>query len=277
MTARFEKLLEPGKIGKIRTRNRIIKTGAGMAYARDSWVTDEYKAFYGAIARGGVGLIIVEEADCDYPLGTAFADGTNLRIDEDRFIPSLAELAQVIHKYECPTFLQLLHNGPWHASVTSGIQPVSASFLTEDEVPKQDIPGWKYTAYHELTISEIESIILKFAMAAERAKKAGFDGVEINGASGHLINSFLSRIYNKRQDKYGCQSIENRCRFLTEIIRAIKQRVGQDFPVGVLYNGAEFGFPKGTTLEEAKEFARLLEHAGVDVIQIRAYGYGPLQ
>ena len=103
-------------------------------------------------------------------------------------------------------------------------------------------------APRELTIAEIEELVDKFARAAERAQKAGFDGVEINAATFHLINSFLSRAWNKRQDAYGCADLESRARFVVEIIREIKKRLGQDFPVSVLINGAEFGVDKGITI-----------------------------
>ena len=129
----------------------------------------------------------------------------------------------------------------------------------------------------ELTIPEIEDLVDKFANAAVRAQKAGFDGVEVNAARMHLINSFLSRAWNKRQDKYGCASLENRSRFLVEIIREIKKRLGQDFPVTTLINGIELRIDKGITIEEAQGFATILQDAGVDAIHVRAFGYHGFQ
>ena len=125
-----------------------------------------------------------------------------------------------------------------------------------------------------MSLSEIEDLVQMFAKAAERAKKAGFDGVEINAATCHLVNSFYSRIFNKRDDEYGCGSLENRARFMGRIISEIKKRVGPDFPVIALINIAEYGHEKATTIEEGVQFARLAAEAGADAIQVRAHGYG---
>jgi 2,4-dienoyl-CoA reductase (NADPH2) len=113
-----------------------------------------------------------------------------------------------------------------------------------------------------------------FVKASARAQKAGFDGVELNAATCHLINAFYSRIFNKRQDEYGCTTIENRSRFLNRIVSEIKKRVGNNFPVVVLLNIAEYGHEKATTLEEGVQFAKLAQEAGADAIQVRAHGYG---
>jgi len=264
----FGKLLEPGQIGRVKTRNRIVKTAAALAYRDEKTyhVTDRIKGFYEAIARGGVGLIMVESTTFDYPLGHHLFSP---RIDDDDCIPGFSELTQIIHKHGCPTFLQLMHAGAWHEKRWFGLQPVSSSSLTKSELP---IPTWDEP--RGLTIPEIEELVDKCARAAERAQKAGFDGVEINTGSTHLLGSFLSLALNKRQDDYGPATMESRSRFLVEIIRAIKQRLGQDFPVGVIMNGAEFGLDKGITIEEAQGFARIIEQAGVDSIQVRAWGYG---
>ena len=122
-------------------------------------------------------------------------------------------------------------------------------------------------------MEEIGGLVEKFAFAAERAAKAGFDGVEVNGGNGHLINAFISRVWNRRQDKYGCGSLENRSRFLVEIIQAIKKRLGRDFVVTVNFNAAEYGIENVTTLEEGVEFAQLIQKAGADAILGRSHGY----
>jgi 2,4-dienoyl-CoA reductase (NADPH2) len=113
-----------------------------------------------------------------------------------------------------------------------------------------------------------------FVKASQRAKKAGFDGVEINAATCHLINSFYSRIFNKREDEFGCASLENRARFLNRIIIDTKKQLGTDFAVTALINIAEYGHEKATTFEEGVQFARLAAEAGADAIQVRAHGYG---
>jgi 2,4-dienoyl-CoA reductase (NADPH2) len=267
---RFDKLLEPYHIGKVQTRNRIVKTAAGTRYTHneDLHLSDTAKAFYEALAKGGVGLLMVESPVIDFPLGSTTV--RRFRIDDDKYTPLLSELTQVIHKHGCPTFLQLYHSGPWHKTEVFGLQPVAASPIdmsSELDRPK-DMP-------RALTIPEIEELVDKFANAAERAQKAGFDGVEINAGSAHLLASFLSRLWNRRQDAYGCASLESRARFLLEVIREIRKRLGRDFPVNVIISGVEAGGgDKGMTLEEGQELARMLQEAGADAIHVRFYWRG---
>jgi len=261
--ARFDKLLEPYHIRNVQTRNRIIKTAAGTRYSHidDLHLSNTAKAFYEALARGGAGLLIVESPAVDFPLGLTTV--RRFRIDDDKYIPLLSKLTQAIHKHGCPTFLQLYHSGPWHKKQLFGLQPIAASSVdmsSELDRPK-DMP-------RALTISEIEELVDKFASAAERAQKAGFDGVEVNSGSSHLLASFLSRFWNRRQDAYG-GSLESRARFVLEIIREIKKRTGQDFPVSVLINGIEVGGDENTNYEEGQELARMLEEAGADVLHVR--------
>ncbi len=263
---KFKKILEAGRIGKVRTKNRIVKTCGG---AED--VAGRNRAFLEGIARGGAGLIIWGDVAPEYPRGVTIPI-TNRHLEDDTNIPVFGEIAAAIHKHDCPAFMQLFHAGP-QAFLREGQQTISSSSLTEKEVSELTasmIPK-------ELTIPEIEDLVDKFASTAERAKKAGFDGVEVNGARMHLINSFLSRAWNKRQDKYGCASLENRSRFLVEIIHEIKSRLGQDFPVITLINGIELRIDKGITVEEAQGFAKILQGAGVDAIHVRAFGYHGFQ
>ena len=276
---RFEKLLEPFNIGSVKTRNRIIKTGAGMLmwHEDELEINQKVRSFYEAIARGGVGLLIVESPTIDYPLGVRWRP--RYRIDDDKYIKGLSALPEIIHKYGCPTFMQMNHDGPWQRvmfepTALSPGPPIAASPVSfksandfHNEVPR------------ELTIEEIEEIIDKFASAAVRAEKAGFDGVDVNAASSHLLHNFISPFWNRRQDKYG-GSRENRARFATSIIKEIKKRLGQDFPVSVCINGIEIGQVVGIndshclTPEESRETARLLQQAGADAIQIRSQWLG---
>lgn len=273
--ARFSKLLEPSYIGRVRTRNRIIKTGADMGFCDDNgYVTEKLKAFYEALARGGVGLIIIESPTIESPSISwpSSQRPLQLGLDDDKYIKSFSELTKITHKYGCPTFTHLHHWGAWDAYSLRPVDPRCASTLTKDELSK--LRGPNLVPPRELSIAEVEEFIEKFAATAERAQKAGIDGVEINADTCHLCNSFLSRAWNKRQDNYGCENLQNRARFVVEIIRRIKKRLGQDFPVSILFNVAEFGVDKGTTIEEAQKFAQMFQEAGADAIHARAYGYG---
>jgi len=276
---KFERLLEPGYIGQVRTRNRMVKTGATLLYWHENelQMNERIKAFYEALARGGVGLLVVEAPTIDYPFGRRWEQ--RYRIDDDKYIKGLSELVQIIHKHGCPTFMQMNHDGPWQTvwgpePLVPG-PPIAASPVSIDspndfhnEVPRA------------LTIPEIEEIVDKFASAAVRAEKAGFDGVDINAASSHLLHNFLSPFWNKRQDAYGCGSLENRARFLVEIIQEIKKRLGQDFPVSIIINGIEIGQAIGVdnseclTAEDSRGIAQLLEQAGADAIQVRSHWLG---
>ena len=112
---RFEKLMEPGRIGSVTTRNRIIKTGAGtlMWHENDLEVNERVKSLYESIARGGVGLLVVETGTVDYPMGARWRE--RYRIDDDKYIKGLSGLTKVIKKHGCPTFMQLYHEGPWQS------------------------------------------------------------------------------------------------------------------------------------------------------------------
>lgn len=257
----FVKLLEPGYIGKLRLKNRIIKVCGG---AED--IRQQNLEFHAALARGGAGLIIYGDVAPEVPIGITVPT-TKRHLESDDLIPVFKKIAVVIHKNGGTVFMQLFHAGP-QAMLKGGLQTVSASALTPNEAKEltvQQVP-------RQLTVSEIHDLVEKFAALAERAKKAGFDGVEINGARMHLINSFLSRAWNKRNDEYG-GSLENRTRFMVEIVRETKRRLGKDFPISTLINGIELDIPGGITIEESQQIARILEAAGSDAIHVRAFGY----
>ncbi len=268
--AKFPKLLEPSQIGRVKTRNRIIKTANGTSFIEPTgYVGERVKAYYETMAKGGVGLIIVESCGVEYPLGVQHPP-VQFHLDDDKYIPSYTELTQVVHKHGCPTFLQFQHSGPWNPT---GLLPKrdtkSSSALT-----KSELPGPGFDAPRALSLAEVKEYVDIWAKAAERAAKAGFDGVEVNGASCHQINTFFSRVWNKRDDEYGCQTLENRARFMCDIVREIKKRLGQDFTVTCLINIAEYGNERATTVEEGIQFARFLQDAGADGIQCRAWSYG---
>lgn len=265
---KYKKLLEPFQIGRVKIRNRIMKTGAGTSFIeKNGQVGDRIIGFYEALARGGVGLVTVESTGVDYPTGIHHPS-VQLHLENDSYISGFRRLTDAVHQQNCPVFIQLFHSGPWHPQSWSGVQPIAASALLKSELPYPDLDEPR-----SVTQQEIQELVNKFADAAERASKAGFDGVEVNTSSTHLINSFLSPGWNRRIDEYGPQNLENRSRFLVEIVSAIKTRLGKEFPVSVLLTGIEYGVPNGIVLEDACGFALLLEKAGVDAIQVRAYGY----
>ncbi len=192
------------------------------------------------------------------------------RLHDDRLIPSYSELAHIVHKYNCPIFLQLIHSGPWNPTGYL-VRPDArcSSPLTKDNMPGPDFVECK-----EMSLAQVGEVIEMFIRAAERAYEAGWDGIEMNAGTCTLPNSFLSRVFNQRDDKYGISSLENRARFVTEIVSGIKKRVGPDFPIVVLLNMREYGNERGTTIEDSSQFVKLFENAGADAIQVRAHYYG---
>jgi len=269
MDKKHAPLFEPLRLNsKVTLKNRIVKSAQWFIYPEpDGSVGDRLVNFYSSIAQGGPGLITVEESICEYPLGAS--NSPHIRIDDDRFIPGLARLASAIHQYDVPVVVQITHAGPAHSPAQpGGGQPVAPSAIDPPSEPSQ-------APARELTREEIEGLIEKFSMAAYRCKQAGFDGVELHSAHYALGGAFLSRRQNKRQDEFGCKTVEDRARFATRILKRMRELCGPDFVLGVRMNGCEWGDPLGTTNEEAIEFARLFEAAGADYLQVSAYGYGP--
>jgi 2,4-dienoyl-CoA reductase (NADPH2) len=263
--SKFKRLQEPGYIGSVRTRNRMMKNGAHLFYdtkADAGHMNDRNIAFYETLAKGGVGLIVATSG----PL--VDGDVPGFRIDRDEYIPGFRKLADAIHKHGCPAFIQLFHLGPMSPLFFKAPAGVAAS-----SIPKSESPRPSFEVARELTIPEIQEIVERFGKATERIKKAGFEGIELNGATNHLLNSFLSLAWNKRQDAYGSGSLESRARIVVEIIQDIKRRNGQDFAIISLINGAEVGLKEGITSEESQGFAKILQQAGADAIEVRAEFY----
>jgi 2,4-dienoyl-CoA reductase (NADPH2) len=262
---KFKNLAQPIKIGKIPLKNRMMKNGTGLFWddpTTGGFMNDRNIAFFEALAKGGVGLVVAATG----PLQEGPLPG--FKIISDEYIPGYRKLADAIHKYDCPAFLQLFHLGGMSPLFFKAPPGVSAS-----SIPKNKSPRPYFEVAREITIPEIHEVVERFAKAAERTKKAGFDGTELNGACNHLLNSFLSRAWNKRKDDYGCQSLETRARIVIEIIREIKRLNGKDWPIIALMNGMEVDLKDGITIEESRQFAKMFEEAGADAIEIRAEYY----
>jgi 2,4-dienoyl-CoA reductase-like NADH-dependent reductase (Old Yellow Enzyme family)/thioredoxin reductase len=227
----------------------------------DGLVTDQLKDYYAARARGGVGLVIVEASCVDAPVGKAFQ--RQLLVDHDRCVPGLAELVDVVKQEGAKIAIQLHHAGSEARSSITGVQPVAPSPIAK---PGHELP-------RELTTEEVSGLVLCFARAAQRAKHAGFDGVEMHGAHGYLIAQFLSSFFNKRSDVYG-EGIGGRARFLVEIIRKTIELVGREYPVWCRMNGREFGAEGGLSTEEAQQVAQMVQKAGADAIHVSVMAYG---
>lgn len=254
----FEKLFEPVRIGTLELKNR----GAMMPMAtdladKDGIVTPRQIRYYQERARGGLGLIVTEYTGVDDE--DSIPSIHNLRIARDYHISEMEKLTDAIHMYGCKVICQIHHGGATSNPNFTGRQNIAPS-----AVPIADgrpVP-------REMTLEDIHRVQGKFIDAAVRCSKAGFDGVELHGAHGYLIAQFFSKYYNRRTDEYG-GSVENRCRFVAEVIAGIREKLGKSFPVTLRMCGDEMTPTDGfLTLEDSLEVARYLESCGIDAISI---------
>ena len=252
---KYRALFEPITIGNITLKNRFV-----MPAMDSSTTTAEHKFsrqsidYLSARAEGGFGLVITEFLAVD-PSG--FATPNQVGIYDDSFLPNLRELTDAIHAKNGKCCAQIHHAGIQTKTSCIGMQPLAVT----------GIPSTKYKEpVHEMTAEEVYALIDKFADAGLRAKKAGFDFVEVHGAHGYLIAQFLSKATNKRCDEFG-GSCENRARFAAEVIRKIKIRCGSDYPILFRISAEEF-MSGGNQAEDAVVYAKLAEKAGADAIHI---------
>lgn len=255
----FNKIFEPITINRLTLKNRLVVPGMVSKYTtKDGFATEQYIAYHETKARGGWGLIIAEDY-CVNPQAGASAILPGLYTEEH--IKSHSELTERVHKAGGKIFAQIYHAGFQANRELYGIQPVAVSCARSSYL--KELP-------HVLTTEEIKQIEKEYATCAVNAKKAGFDGVEIHGAHGYLINQFLSPVTNKRSDQYG-GTLYNRCRMAIETVKVVREAVGEDFPISFRLTTKEY-FDHGLNLEETKVFAQLIEEAGVDVINCSQHG-----
>ena len=258
----YEKLFEPGMIGGLELRNRIVMPAMGCSLAESSGEAGARMIkYYADRARGGAGLIITEITRVDDETGVGTPN--QLSVTNTHMIAQLSRLVEAVHAYDTKLFVQLHHPGNQTPSrLIGGRQPVSASDVTCNVIGEQP---------RALTTEEVEGMVKKFVTGAVIAQKAGVDGVEIHAAHGYLVSQFLSPHTNKRTDKYG-GSFEGRMRFVTEIIMGIKAYCGPKFPISVRMNGSDY-LPDGITEEDGIAQARYLEKLGISCINVSCGTY----
>ena len=247
-------IFEPIIINKLKIENRIYLPAMHLGMAHDFEVTDQIINFYIQRAKGRPGLICAGYATVDELSGNT----QNIGAHDDKFIPGLARLSKAIKDNGSLSAIQINHAGRYNFSFfLNGKQPVApspiASRMTR-ETPK------------EMTADDIKTTINAFAQAALRVKKAGFDAVEVLSGTGYLISEFLSPLTNQRTDNYG-GSLENRMRFGLEIVTAVRDIVGEDFPLIVRMNGNDF-MPGGNSRAELQRYAKALSDGPVDALCI---------
>ncbi len=254
---KYKNLFAPINIGSMALKNRIVSGPATMCYAEDDGrVNERLIEFYRKKAAGGVGLVILEGAFIS-PESRGYAG--QIGIDSDAAVPGLAKLVAAMKEGGAKTSIQIQHCGRRAKSKLTGLQPLGPSAIPY--AAGADVP-------REMTEEDIRTAVAQFADAAERAKRAGFDSVDIHSAHGYLPAAFMSPLANKRSDAWG-GSLENRCRFAVEVVRAMKARVGDDFPITIKISADEFA-EGGLNIEDTARIAKLLEEAGIAAIQVSA-------
>lgn len=248
-------LFTPVFIGSVKIPNRFVRSAThDFLAAEDGSVSLRQLDLYRNLGRGGVGLIITGHA---YIHRAGKASPRQLAVDEDKFIPGLRDLSAAVHESSAKIFLQLSHAGRQTKERICGCLPLAPSPVYE--------PTYKIMP-REMSESDIEEVIQAFVKAAERAKEAGLDGVQLHCAHGYLLSSFLSSYTNRRQDRWG-GNLENRVRVIEKILISIKKSVGFDFPVIAKLNSTDY-LPGGLKIEEAVEVAKGLERKGLDGVEV---------
>ncbi len=258
MTA-YPHVFKPLVIGSMTVKNRLLMSAMSINFGVDQrgFVTEQLSAYFEARARGGVGAMLVG-GGAVHPTGIELPDLPKLW--DDACIPALARMVAAMRPYDVRFGVQLMHGGrqSYHDQKVAP-SPIPAPAVVRG-VPR------------ELSVVEIHELVAAFGSAARRCRQAGFDFIEVHGAHGYLINQFMSPNANQRGDRYG-GDFENRTRFLMELLQDIKDKAGQDFPVGIRINGDDY-IEGGWCLEDALRLAPLLEANGADYLHVSAGVYG---
>jgi 2,4-dienoyl-CoA reductase-like NADH-dependent reductase (Old Yellow Enzyme family) len=245
-------LLDVTGIGSMTLKNRFIRA-ATFDRTVDGHLSETILKTYANVARGGVGTIItgftlVDEEEKEFPLPAMYADS---------FIEENKKLTGVVHEYGVNIILQLVYVGSYVMGDTGGrtvLGPSAVANLNTQVTPR------------EMSVREIKAVQGKFAQAAARARKAGFDGVEIHAAHGFLLNQFITPFYNRRSDIYG-GPVENRARMALDTYSAIREAVGPEYPVWVKLNCTD-GFEGGLAPDDFRYVCRALTELGADAIEV---------
>lgn len=302
----YDLLFSPMKIGNVEIKNRIVMAPMLMGFGTFSGdATEQMINYYEERAKGGTGLIITEITRVNDLTGASSFG--QLSASKDRNIPSISKLAERIHKHGAKLFVELHHPGRQNVSLMINTVPVS--FAMDKVMPKDSyakllyggiVPVGKKIAEKDmffktvapsktekskfaespnkaLTVKQIKKIVSQFGDAALRVKKAGCDGVELHASHGYLIQQFLSPATNHRTDEYG-GSLENRMRFLNEIIDDVRSKCGNDFPLIVRLTVDEMydrigQKHKGYGLDEGIQMAKILNDKGIDAIDVSSGAY----
>lgn len=248
-------LFEQTTINGMCLRNRMVRsaTWEGMC-DQEGRPTERLIDYYVTLGNGGVGLIITGYAFVSRE-GKQLPGTMGMHVDD--FAASMREMTRAVHETGARICVQLVHAGGQTDSGNAGQTPVAPSSIDADQFPETP---------EALSVAKIKNIVAAFGRSAARAKVYGFDGVQLHGAHGYLINQFLSPLTNRRDDAYG-GSFENRSRFLMEVYGEVRASVGPDYPVMIKLNGADF-LDGGLQIDDSLHVAKMLDERGIDGIEV---------
>jgi 2,4-dienoyl-CoA reductase-like NADH-dependent reductase (Old Yellow Enzyme family) len=250
----MSRLFEGTEINGMKLANRFVRsaTWEGMA-ARDGACTPALVDLMSQLARGGVGLIITSHA---YVRTDGQAGAGQLGIYDDTLIEGFRDMTRAVHDLDGRIVLQIAHGG------------LFASFTLTEQVPMAPsrLEGLTKFPHREMSIEDIQEVVVSFGRSAYRAREAGFDGVEVQSAHGYLLSQFLSPAFNKRRDEYG-GSLRNRARLLLKVLARLRAEVGDDFPILMKMNSEDF-VEDGLTVEDSVKAGGLLQEGGIDAVEL---------
>ncbi len=250
----MSKLFERTEINGMQLSNRFVRSATWEGMAEDDGsVTPALVDCMGQLAEGQVGLIISSHA---YIKPEGKAASKQIGVYKDALMNGLRRMTQAVQGRGGKIVLQISHSGCLANPKLTGQVPLAPS----------NVQGISSSPCKEMTAGDVQEVVEAFGLAAERAQRAGFDGVQIHAAHGYLMNQFLSPLHNKRTDAYG-GSVENRYRTLREVLKKIRLVVGDRFPVLVKLNSQDFT-EGGLTLQDSLKIGRLLQEDGIDGIEL---------
>ncbi|MEY3034702.1 MAG: hypothetical protein RLZ86_1324, partial [Actinomycetota bacterium] len=257
----YSHVLAPGRIAGLELDNRVFLPAMDMNLCEEGHISEGEIAHYRARAAGGTAMVITGTGAVAWPVGATSRHQPAFSSDD--YIPGLRRLADAVHEVGGKLCMQMCHHGKTASVDSADGRPQLVPSLPEgslDMSALQDNPmselmalatasQGKKATYKVADEDDLAWVVDQFAQAARRIKAAGVDAVEIHGAHGYLISTFLSAGYNKRNDRWG-GTLENRARLACEVVRAVKAEVGPDFPVIVRLNSFEYGLENGLTPSE---------------------------
>ena len=270
MATKYTRIFQSGKIGKLEIKNRLCNSPAIPNFSkRNGELTQREIDFYVEKAKGGFAIIFLSATSINPTTAKAYTNQPALYSDD--FIPKYRELTDAIHHYGARANIQIYHAGrSTHPAFTGGV-PAEAPTNVPCPFLSKKFPGYELEV---MSTQRIKEVVQEYAETARRVKDAGFDMVEIHGAHGYLPCSFVSPFYGVRpiDDEYKGTYRENKLIFQKEILKAIREKCGPDFPVGIRFNAEEF-VDEGTNIEDGKKIAKMLEEMGFDYLGVSAGVY----